>query len=84
MPKTIAREDHRVLVTIGYLENYPNMGVLDTIDGEDNEDGKDNKRQRQWIHNNQLKEAAEGMAVTTATVMVTATMTTGKDDDNNG
>ena len=42
MPKTIAREDHRVLVTIGYLEKYPNMGVLDTIDGKDNDDGEDN------------------------------------------
>jgi hypothetical protein len=31
MPKTIAREDHRVLVTIGYLEKYPNMGVLDAM-----------------------------------------------------
>ncbi len=41
MPNTIARGDHRVLVTIGYLEKYPNMGVLDAIDGEDNDDGKD-------------------------------------------
>jgi hypothetical protein len=31
MPKTIAREDHRVLLTIGYLEKYPNMGVLDAM-----------------------------------------------------
>ena len=32
MPKTIAREDHCVLVTIGYLETkYPNMGVVDAI-----------------------------------------------------
>ncbi len=49
MPKNIAREDHCVLVTIGCLEKYPNMGVLDAIDGEDNDnsgdnnDGKDNK-----------------------------------------
>jgi hypothetical protein len=42
MPKTIAREDHCVLVTIGYLENYPNMGVLDAIDGKDNDNGEDN------------------------------------------
>jgi hypothetical protein len=42
MPKTIAREDHRVLVTIGYLEKYPNMGVLDLINGKDNYDGEDN------------------------------------------
>jgi hypothetical protein len=42
MPKTVAIEYHRVLVTIGYLEKYPNMGVLDTIDGKDNDDGEDN------------------------------------------
>ncbi len=42
MPKNIAREDHRVLVTIGYLEKYPNMGVLDAINSKDNEEGKDN------------------------------------------
>ncbi len=42
MPKTIARVDHCVLVTVGYLEEYPNMGVLDAINGKDNDDGKDN------------------------------------------
>jgi hypothetical protein len=49
MPKTITRDDHCVLVTIGYLEKYPNMGVLDAIDcknndnGLDKDDGKDDK-----------------------------------------
>jgi hypothetical protein len=43
MPKTVAIEYHRVLVTIGYLEKYPNiMGVLDMIDGKDNDNGEDN------------------------------------------
>ncbi len=38
--------------------------------------------QRQQIHNNQLKEAAEGMAATTATAMATAKTKTGEDDDD--
>jgi hypothetical protein len=42
MPKTIARKDHRVLVTIGYLEKYPNMGVLDATNGKDNDDNEGN------------------------------------------
>jgi hypothetical protein len=40
--------------------------------------------QRRRIHNNQLKEAAEGMAATTATVMATTKTATGKDNDDNG
>jgi hypothetical protein len=48
MPKTIAREDHPVLMTIGYLENYPNMGVLDATDGKDNDNGKDNNDTKEY------------------------------------
>ncbi len=40
MPKTIGREDHCDLVIIGYLEKYPNMGVLDAIDSKDSYNGK--------------------------------------------
>jgi hypothetical protein len=51
MPKTIAREDHHVLVTIGYLEKYPNMGVLDAMKlGDFTKEERNDHTKRAWIY----------------------------------
>jgi hypothetical protein len=51
MPKTIAREDHCVLVTIGYLEKYPNMGVRDAMKlGDFTEEERDDHTKQAWIY----------------------------------
>jgi hypothetical protein len=55
MPKTIAREDHHVLVTIGYLEKYPNIGVLDMMKLGDLQ------RKSAMIARNELGSTANGM-----------------------
>ncbi len=51
MPKTIAREDHRVLVTFGYLEKYPNMGVLDAMKlGDFMKEERYDRVKQAWIY----------------------------------